>query len=95
MTVTVFPICLVTQFALAVKYIGQPRVIIYINFVELSPRCYMPSFKIVELLVLEKKIFKDFYHICMTIYILLFIFQRRLHMKFGFDWLSGFRGEDV
>ena len=22
---------------------GQPRVIIYINFVELSPQCYMPS----------------------------------------------------
>ena len=40
---------------------GQPRVIIYINFVELeSP---MPSFKIIGLLVLEKKIFKGFYHI--------------------------------
>ena len=22
-------------------------------------------------------------------------FQRRLHIKFGFDWPSGFRGEDV
>ena len=22
-------------------------------------------------------------------------FPRRLHMKFGFDWPSGFRGEDV
>ena len=22
-------------------------------------------------------------------------FPRRLHIKFGFDWLSGFRGEDV
>ena len=22
-------------------------------------------------------------------------FARRLHMKFGFDWPSGFRGEDV
>ena len=35
---------------------GQPRVIIYINFVELeSP--------IIGLLFLEKKIFKSFYHI--------------------------------
>ena len=22
-------------------------------------------------------------------------FTRRLHIKFGFDWLSGFRGEDL
>ena len=22
-------------------------------------------------------------------------FQRRLHIKFGFDWMIGFRGEDV
>ena len=22
-------------------------------------------------------------------------FRRRLHIKFGFDWSSGFRGEDV
>ena len=46
---------------------GQPRVIIYINFVELewvlSPKCYMPSFKIIGFLVLEKKIFMCFYHI--------------------------------
>ena len=36
---------------------GQPRVIIYIKFVELealSSKCYMPSFKIIGLLVLEK-----------------------------------------
>ena len=48
-----------------------------------------------------KQIFKCFYHICawypswscdLNFHS---PFQRRLHMKFGFDWPSGFRGEDV
>ena len=35
-------------------------------------------------------------HVTWTIYInFLFPFQGRLHMKFGFDWQSGFRVEDV
>ena len=35
-------------------------------------------------------------HVTLTIYInFLSTFPRILHMKFGFDWLSGFRGEDV
>ena len=59
----------------------------------------MPSFKIIGLLVLEKKIFKVFTiygdgghlgHVTRTIYI-----NFRSHIKFGFDWSSGFREEDV
>ena len=35
-------------------------------------------------------------HVTWTIYINFRLsFQRRLHMKFGFDLPSGFRGEDV
>ena len=65
----------------------------------------MPSFKIIGLLALEKKIFKVFNidgrgghlgHVTWTIYISFrSLFQRRLHIKFGFDWPSGYRGEDV
>ena len=64
----------------------------------------MPSLKIIGILVLEKKIFKVFTiyvhgghlgHVTCTIYInFLSHFQRRIHMKFGIDWPSGFR-EDV
>ena len=64
----------------------------------------MPSFKIIGLLVLEKKIFKGFLlfngghlgHVTLTIYInFRSPILRMLHMKFGFDWPSGFREEDV
>ena len=35
-------------------------------------------------------------HVTLTIYInFLSPFPRMLHMKFGFDWPSGFRGDDV
>ena len=35
-------------------------------------------------------------HVTWTIYTnFCFPFPRRLHIKFGFDWPSGFRGEDV
>ena len=35
-------------------------------------------------------------HVTLTIYIkFLSPFPRMLHMKFGFDWPNGFRGEDV
>ena len=63
-----------------------------------------PNFKIIGLLVL-KKIFKGFFniwhgghlgHVTWTIYInLRSPFPRRLHIKFGFDWPSSFRGENV
>ena len=83
---------------------SQPRVIIYINFVELES----PMLKIIGLLVLEKKIFKGFYHIwawrpswpCDLYHLVIYInflshFPRRIHMKFGIDWPIGFREEDV
>ena len=64
----------------------------------------MPSFKIIGLLVLEK-IFKGFAiysyggnlgHATMTIYINFHsAFPRMLRMKFGFDWPSGLKEEDV
>ena len=54
---------------------------------------------------LEKKIFKGFTiyghgghlcHVTWTIYTnFRSPFPRGLHLKFGFDWPSGFRGEDV
>ena len=59
-------------------------------------------FQDIGLPVLEKKIFKVFGHgghlghVAWTIYInVRSPFPWRLHIKFGFDWLSGFRGEDV
>ena len=66
----------------------------------------MPSFKIIGLLVLEKMIFKRVFaihshgghlgHVTWPIYINFpFPYLRVLHMKFGFDWPSGFRGEDL
>ena len=63
------------------------------------------SFKIIGIPVLEKKIFKAFFiyghgghlgYVTWTIYInFLFPFPRRLHIKFGFDWPSGFREEQL
>ena len=66
----------------------------------------MPSFKIIGLLVLEKKFFLKVFtiyghgghlgHLTWTIYInFRSPFSRRHHMKFDFDWPCGFRGEDV
>ena len=65
----------------------------------------MPSFKIIGLLVLEKKILKGFAiyshcghlgHVTLTIYINFHsLFLRMLDIKFGFDWPSGFGEEDV
>ena len=65
----------------------------------------MPSFKIVGLMVLEKNLFKVFIiyglgshlgHVIWTIYIYIRSpFLRMLNIKFGFDWSSGLRGEDV
>ena len=69
------------------------------------PRCYIPGFIAIGFLVLEKKILKGF-----TIYghddhlgnvtknprtKFRFPAPLKLQMKFGFNRLSGFRGEDV
>ena len=61
----------------------------------------MPSFKIIGLLVQEKKIFQgfswrpswscDFDHL----YNLSFILPKMLHIKFDFDWPSDYREEDL
>ena len=77
-----------------VNYDGPASLMLhYISFVEIGP------------LVLEKKMFKVFAiyshgghlgHVTRTIYINFHSpFLRMLHMKFGFDWPSGFRGEDL
>ena len=65
----------------------------------------MPSFKIIELLVLEKKIFKGFYHVWAWwpswscgldhLYNLSFPLPKEAAQKIGFDWPSGFRGEEI
>ena len=65
----------------------------------------MLSFKIIGLLVLEKKIFTGFTiyghsghlgHVTRTIYInFRSPFPRRLYMKFGIDWPIGFGEDDV
>ena len=81
-------------------------VMIYMNYNGPAPRCYIPSFVVISSLVLDKKIFKGFFsiyshgghlgHETWTIYInFRSPFLRMLHMKFGFDWPSGFREEDL
>ena len=72
----------------------------------LSPQCFIPNVVEVRPPVPEKKIFfYDFYHIyghgghlgnvTWTIYINFgYPFLRMLHMKFSFDWSSGYR-EDL
>ena len=63
----------------------------------------MLSLKIIDLMVLEKNIYFAIYshgghfgHVTWTIFInLRSPFVRMLHMKFGFDWPSGFRGEEL
>ena len=65
----------------------------------------MPSFKIIGLLVLKKKILKvfDVYshgghlgHMNLTIYTNFhFLLPRMLPIKFGFDWPSDFRIDNV
>ena len=66
----------------------------------------MPSFFEIDPPVLEKKIFEGFLpymdiaailgHVTWIIYIHInYPFLLMLHIKFGFDWPSGFRGVDV
>ena len=77
---------------------------IYINYDGPSSRCNTPSFVEIGPPVPEKKIFMVFTihvhgghlgHVTWTIYINFRSPLRMLHMKFGFDWPSGFRGEDL
>ena len=58
----------------------------------------MPSFKIIGLLVLEKKIFTIYEHggllgqVPCTIYInIISHFSKEIHMKFDIDWAIGLR----
>ena len=63
------------------------------------------KFKEIRPLVLEEKVFKGFNHIWAWrpswscdlnhLYKLSFPLPTRLYIKFGFDWSSGFRGEDI
>ena len=83
---------------------GQPRVIIYINFVELESPMLRANFQDHRTSGSEKKIFKSFYHIwawwpswsCDLYHLYNFLshFLGKLHIKFWLDWPSGFR-EDV
>ena len=67
----------------------------------LSTQCYIPSFKATGPLVLEKKSFEGFLPYMGTEAILVkwknfcSPVPWRLHMKFGFNLPSGFRGEDI
>ena len=68
------------------------------------PRCYIPSFVEIGPPVLEKKILKGFYHIWVwrpswscdpdAANKLSFPLPKEAPLKFGFDWPSGFGGED-
>ena len=66
----------------------------------------MPSFVEIGPVVLEKKIFEGFFtiyghgghlgHVTWIFYIhISYPFLLMLHIKFGFDWPSGFRREDI
>ena len=66
----------------------------------------MPSFFEIDPPVLEKKIFEGFLpyyghcghlgHVTWIIYIYIdYPFLLMLHIKFGFDWPTNFRGDDV
>ena len=84
---------------------GQPRVIFYINFVELESTMLHDKFQDHRTSGSGEyflKVFTMFWHgghlchVTWTIYINFFYpFPRRLQIKFGFDWPSGIREEDV
>ena len=85
---------------------GQLRVIIYINSVELEYILLHAKFHDHRTISFEGEDFLKVFtinehggrlgHVTCTIYInCLFQFPGRLHTKFGFDWPSGFREEDV
>ena len=78
---------------------------IYINSVELLSLMLYAKFQNRRPSGSEEEDFKFFAiychgghlgHVTWTIYIYFcFPFLRMLHIKFGFDWPSGFRGEDL
>ena len=78
---------------------GQPRVIIYINFVELESPMLRAKIQDHRTSGSEKKILKSFYHIwawwpswsCIIYINFLSNFLGKLHIKFGLDLPSGFR----
>ena len=84
---------------------GHPRVMIYINFVELVTLMLLAKFKILSISILVKITLKVFaiYHTGSHLGQVTFInyinfcslFLRMLRMKFGSDWPSDFRGEDI
>ena len=84
---------------------GHPRVMIYTNFVELDCLMFHAKFQNHRLSGSGEVCLKVFGicshgghlgHVTLTIYTYFhFPFLTMLHMKFGFDWPSGFRGEDV
>ena len=65
--------------------------------------CFLQNISLILLVVLEKKIFEGFLpylgHLEFRIKTILAIFHSpsasMLHMKFGYIWPSGFRGEVV
>ena len=68
--------------------------------------CFLQNISLIRLVVLEKKIFKGFFtifghggHLEFRIKTILAIFRSpsawMLHIKFGYIWPSGFRGEVV
>ena len=76
------------------------------SFDQTSPKCYIPSFVRIGLPVHEKKIFEWFFtvygrggHLGHLTWISRSNFRHlypwMLHIKFHFDWPSGFRGEDL
>ena len=84
----------------------QPICPLHMGMIGQSPRCYIPSFVEICPPVPEMKIFCVFFnidghgghlgHVTLAIYLNFHSsFQRMLHMKSGFDWPRGFRGEDL
>ena len=64
----------------------------YISFVEIGPLVLEKMFKVFAIYSHDGHLG----HVTRTIYINFHSpFLRMLHMKFGFDWPSGFREEDL
>ena len=64
----------------------------------LRPLLYIPSYNVISPLVLEKNIFEGvipYMGVAAPRKKFRFPIPLRLHMKFGFDWFSGFGEEDL
>ena len=77
---------------------GHPRVMIYTNFVEfhcLNRPCGSGEEDFLKVFAIYSN-GDHLGHVTLTIYTNFHSsFLRMLHIKFGFDWPSGFREEDV